>query len=230
MILTPASDQSVQFNIEINNVSANDNIDITCSDVAVYEGEFKNPPVTTSLDISLSKQFALADHSNLYYTHFARTASLPVNKWTRVAFLGTKANNIWSVFTINITGNVSSNYNNFVTFYISAVRPDRSLFIEVDHKFKGYYVNNTTTEGLNSISKVRIANDSNNNVFFEVYSSSSSVSNYMIHIEQKLLYPSFVGTMNTIYSGNKNLESFYGTDGTGDTLQYEQQSIIMSYS
>ena len=42
------------------------NIDITCSDVAVYEGEFQNPPVTTSLDVKPGNQFALSNGSNIH--------------------------------------------------------------------------------------------------------------------------------------------------------------------
>ena len=42
-------------------------IDITWSDIALYEGEFKNPPFTTSLDVKPSNQFLLNQNSQTFY-------------------------------------------------------------------------------------------------------------------------------------------------------------------
>ena len=43
---------------------------ITFYDLAIYEGEFKNPPITTGLDVKPGNQFLLADRSN-YKTYLS---------------------------------------------------------------------------------------------------------------------------------------------------------------
>ena len=52
--------------LQITGLSVGAHIDITLYDIYVYEGEFRNPPFTNSLDAQPANQFLLVDHSNFY--------------------------------------------------------------------------------------------------------------------------------------------------------------------
>jgi hypothetical protein len=61
---TKASNAIPTYEIYIDNVQVNDTINITLKDLALYEGEFKNPPVISSLDVKPRNHFMLTDLSN----------------------------------------------------------------------------------------------------------------------------------------------------------------------
>lgn len=56
----------------------------TIKDLALYEGEFKNPPVTTSLDVKPGNRFAFRDNLNNNYRFSTTITSEKLSHWVRL--------------------------------------------------------------------------------------------------------------------------------------------------
>ena len=210
-------------------------ISCTVSNVACYEGSFKDIAYHDSPDVSLFDLYNDYNFSTCYNIGFTRDFT-GKNHWTRIACLGTNSEHTYSTFLIDMCNNPASNYGNFARFYISTYGSIRSSYLTVDKKFKGYYLaDNTGTNGISSIDKARLATYTINDVsyiFFEVYSTSSSFQQYRVHLEQKLLRTdnsTFYGYLKQIKYFNENFTTLFGTNGDNDVLSFNAHLITMTY-
>ena len=192
------------------------NVDIEFKDMRLYEGEFKNPPYTTSLDVKPSNQFMLSDRSNA--SDIILKSQNPV---TRYIIRNGKSR--WKFCTIHVTTSSGGHrcgysYGQFLVYsygatnagfiykynYLVCAKGDGSWGASAICNKDSTYVIEPSTSYISSSARaeITIQYEQVSSGYFEFYISQTNASISSTMIPRITLCPLFISGNNvTLYEG-----------------------------